>query len=67
MKLGAVTKPDKKNTATSKKVDSDVMLANFDVIIFFDVIIYNTAFILLPWVKILILAKNPDFLQKRGY
>ena len=37
MKLGAVTKPDKKNTATSKKVDSDVMLANFDVIIFFPI------------------------------
>ena len=28
MKLGPVTKPDKRNTATSKKLEDDVMSAN---------------------------------------
>ena len=35
MKLGAVTKPDKRNKTTSKKIDDDVMSANFDVIVTF--------------------------------
>ena len=35
MKLGAVTKLDKRNTATSKKIDDDAMSSNFDVIVFF--------------------------------
>ena len=35
MKLGAVTKLDKRNTATSKKIDGDAMSSNFDVIVFF--------------------------------
>ena len=35
MKLGPVTKIDKRNTATSRKFDDDVMLANCDVIVFF--------------------------------
>ena len=30
MKLAPVTKRDKRNTATSKKNNDDVMLANFD-------------------------------------
>ena len=34
MKLGPVTKLDKRNTATSRKFHDDVMLANLDVIIF---------------------------------
>ena len=34
MKLGPVTKLDKRNTATSKKIDDDVMSANCDVIVF---------------------------------
>ena len=34
MKLRPVTKLDKRNTETSKKVDDDVMLTNCDVIIF---------------------------------
>ena len=34
MKLGPVTKRDKENTGTSKKLDDDAMLANFDVIVF---------------------------------
>ena len=37
MKLGAVTKPDKKNTATSKKFDDDVILANCDAIVYFPI------------------------------
>ena len=28
MKLGPVTKPDKRNTATSKKLDDNIMLTN---------------------------------------
>ena len=35
MKLGPVTKLDKKNKITSKKIDSDVMLASSDVIVIF--------------------------------
>ena len=37
MKLGPVTKLDKKNTATSKISDDDVMSANCDVIIIFSI------------------------------
>ena len=37
MKLGPVTKIDKRNTATSRKFDDDVMLANCDVIVFFPI------------------------------
>ena len=37
MKLGKVTKLDKRNMATSKKIDDDVILVNCDVIIFFTV------------------------------
>ena len=35
MQLGAVTKTDKRNTATSKKVDDDIILANCDVVVIF--------------------------------
>ena len=35
MKLGPVTKLDKKKTPTSKKFDDDVMWADCDVIVFF--------------------------------
>ena len=35
MKLGPVTKLDKRNKATSKKFDEDVMPANCDVIVIF--------------------------------
>ena len=37
MKLGPVTKLDKRNTGTSKKFDDDVMLTNYDVIVFFSI------------------------------
>ena len=37
MKLGPVTKLDKRNTATSKKFDNDIMSANCDVIVFFPI------------------------------
>ena len=37
MKHGPVTKRDKRNTATSKKYDNDVVLANCDVIVFFQI------------------------------
>ena len=37
MKLGPVTKLDKRNTATPKKFDDDVMSANCDVIVFFPI------------------------------
>ena len=37
MKLGPVTKFDKRNTATSKKFDYDVMPANFDGIRIFSI------------------------------
>ena len=35
MKLGPVTKLDKRNKTTSKKFDDDVMLENCDVIVIF--------------------------------
>ena len=35
MKLGPVTKLDKKNKTTSKKIDNDIMSENCDVIVFF--------------------------------
>ena len=35
MKLGPVTKLDKRNKATSKKVDVDVMSEHFDLIVIF--------------------------------
>ena len=35
MKLEPVTMLDEKNTATSKKIDDDIMSANYDVIVFF--------------------------------
>ena len=37
MKLGLVTKRNKKNKATSKKFDNDVMSENCDVIVIFTV------------------------------
>ena len=37
MKLGPVTKIDKKNKTTSKKFDDDVMSTNCDVIAFFPI------------------------------
>ena len=37
MKLGPVTKLDKRNKATSKKFDDDVMSRNFDVIAIFSI------------------------------
>ena len=33
MKLGPVTKPDKRNKTTSEKFDDDVMLGNCDVVV----------------------------------
>ena len=35
MKLGPVTKHDKRNATTSKKYDDDVVSANYDAIIIF--------------------------------
>ena len=35
MKLGPVTKRDIRKTATSKKLDDDILLANCDVLIYF--------------------------------
>ena len=35
MKLGPLTKPDKRNKTTSKKFDDDVMFENCDVIAIF--------------------------------
>ena len=35
MKLGPVTKRDKRNKTTSKEIDDDVMSANCDIIIIF--------------------------------
>ena len=35
MKLGPVTKLDKRNKTTSKQFDHDVMLQNYDVIVIF--------------------------------
>ena len=37
MKLGPVTKPEKKNKPTSKNFDDDVMSANCDVIVIFPI------------------------------
>ena len=37
MKLGPVTKLDKKNKTTSKKFDNDVVSANCDVIVIFPI------------------------------
>ena len=37
MKLGPVTKRDKRNKATSKKIDDDVMSASCDVIVIFPI------------------------------
>ena len=37
MKLGSVTKLDKRNKRTSKKIDDDVMSANYDIIVFFPI------------------------------
>ena len=37
MKLGPVTKPDKRNKTPSKKFDDDVISANCDVIIIFPI------------------------------
>ena len=37
MKHGPVTKLDKRNMATSKKFDGDVLSANFDVIVIFPI------------------------------
>ena len=37
MTTGPVTKLDKKNTATSKKVDDDVISANCDLIVIFSI------------------------------
>ena len=37
MELGPTTKIGKSNTATSKKIDDDVMLTNCDVIVFFPI------------------------------
>ena len=37
MKLGPVTKLDKKNKTTSKKLGNDVMLKNCDVIVIFPI------------------------------
>ena len=44
MKLGPVTKINKRNTTTSKKHDDDVILENFDVIVFFLVYSWFAAF-----------------------
>ena len=37
MKLGPVTKLDKRKTATSKKIDNDVMSTNCDAIAFYPI------------------------------
>ena len=37
MKLGPVAKIDKRNTATSNKIDDDAMTANGDVFVFFSI------------------------------
>ena len=37
MKLGPLTKRDKRNTAMSKKIDNDVTPSNFDVIVIFPI------------------------------
>ena len=40
MKLGPVTKIDKRNKTTSKKFDDDVMSENWDVIVIFPILGY---------------------------
>ena len=37
MKLGPVTKPDKRHKTTSKKIDHDVMSTNCDIIVIFPI------------------------------
>ena len=37
MKLGSVPKPDKRNTATSKKLDNDVISAIYDFLVIFPI------------------------------
>ena len=37
MKLGPVTKLDKKNTTTFKKIDRDIMVANCDISVTFPI------------------------------
>ena len=37
MKLGPVTRLDKRNKTTSKKFDNDLMSKNFDVIVIFSI------------------------------
>ena len=37
MKLGPVTKPDKRNKTTSRKIDDDIMSENCDVIFIFPI------------------------------
>ena len=80
MKLGPVTKLDKRNTTPSEKFDDDVILANCNVIVIspmYDqfgtiwkpdsgciVCKLNTALILLLWVKLLFFSKNADSLQE---
>ena len=59
MKLGPVTKLNKKNKITSTKFDNDVMPENCDVIVICS--IYGQF-----GVKVLFLPKNTDFLQKNA-
>ena len=91
VKLGSVTKLDRKNTETSKKSDNDVMSPIGDIIVCFSIYgqfaailyiinnnllsyktwkqklkIFNIAFILLLWVKVLFLPKNVDFFEKNA-
>ena len=37
MKLGPVTKLEKKNTSTSKRIDDGVISENFEIIVFFPI------------------------------
>ena len=37
MKLGPITKPDKRNKTTSTKIDNEVMSVNCDVIVIFPI------------------------------
>ena len=37
MKLGPVTKPDKRNKTTSKKFGDDITSANYDVLVIFSI------------------------------
>ena len=37
MKLGSVPEPDKRNTATSKKLDNDVISAIYDFLVIFPI------------------------------